>query len=399
MASNVSAMTDGKYIPIRTAGAGSCGTVVFCVAAPSPSHILRASTPPELVVKVPREMRRPNLAAEVQIMQRIHTTTTTSPSMAQHFPRLLAADPETNAEGACWLALAAIRGFSLSQLLCCIQNGQFFSECATPAIPRVLILHIAKELVKAVQWMHDSAQIAHHDIYDANVMLHVGTTSRGEEGFTMPTVVLIDFDNASFGPCEVVKAYDRAFVYEFLYVSGNAERVLNASASPHISRPGDERWWEEFLECLYANKDHDLQADVLGSEGLMERFGEGIKKRTERITGEEKKQMERLVECVLENEVGGTGPAPCRSSQASKTWHTAPLQANCGPTACQIIARGPATTRHGGGANTLSTTNPCALYQSIRVHLNVARLHHTVTLTRNNSHGDATPQAQAPPIS
>jgi serine/threonine protein kinase len=287
MASNVSAMTDGKYIAIRTAGAGSCGTVVFCVAAPSPT------VPPQLVVvKVPREMRRQALATEIKALQRLHSLPTSN--MSQHFPQLVAFDPETSTEGACWLALEPIYGFSLAQLLCCVQNGLFFSETrSVPVIPRVLVLSVARDLVKAVRWMHDVAGLAHRDIYDANVMLCLGQ----EKGkWEMPHVVLIDFDNA-VSASEDVKGFDRAFVYELLYSLGNAERVSRGDGD------AEDKWWSDLMDCFYANRDQDLKDKVLEFKEFMGRFGEGMETGLGNVSGEDERQVKELVEAVMQGEV------------------------------------------------------------------------------------------------
>jgi serine/threonine protein kinase len=140
--------------------------------------------------------------------------------------------------------MSAIHGFSLDQLLATVQKAEFFAlRGEEKTVPRVLVLHIAKQMTSAVEWLHNAIQIAHRDTLDANVILSVSSSS-SEAAFEMPTVVLIDFDNAAFQPTEVQKSDGCAFVYELLYSLGSKATVY-VDEEPGDAKFGPkdgERW-------------------------------------------------------------------------------------------------------------------------------------------------------------
>jgi serine/threonine protein kinase len=119
-------------------------------------------------------------------------------------------------------------------------------------------------LTSAVEWLHNAIQIAHRDIFDGNVMLFVSSSS-SKAAFEMPTVVLIDFDNAAFQATEVQKGDDRAFVYELAYSLGSKTtgRVDEESGSVEYSLEKGERWWAEFMKYVYENKHQGLWKERL----------------------------------------------------------------------------------------------------------------------------------------
>jgi serine/threonine protein kinase len=177
-------------------------------------------------------MCRDSIAAEIIALRHIHSTLAvdTNRNVAKHLPTLVEADL-IEVGGSRWLAVNPIRGFNLERLRVAVthivQPSSGASATRTlpfPAIPEVLLLHIAKQLTEVVEWLHDVANISHNDVFGGNVMLNMSASNK-ESGFTMPTVVLIDFDRATLHPNDREKGIDRSFVYELIHLLDSTGRA------------------------------------------------------------------------------------------------------------------------------------------------------------------------------
>jgi serine/threonine protein kinase len=173
-------------------------------------------------------------------------------------PNLVDSDPIVDG-GSRWLAVHPILGFDLERLRVVIAHiiqpsspNSVTYSLSFPAIPEVLVLHIAKQLTGAVGWLHDIASITHNDVFGGNVMLDLSSWDKGSD-FTMPTIVLIDFNRARLNPNEQEKGADRSFVYELIHM---LDRIGRASSQrPHeledTSTPKrSPTWWDDFISFL-----------------------------------------------------------------------------------------------------------------------------------------------------
>jgi hypothetical protein len=131
--------TNGKYTTISPAGSGTCGILPLCIATPSPpSNMLETApqNPLQLVVlKIPQATRRQRLGTEIRAVERIHSFSSSSSDILQHFPALLDFNPVIPTEGSKWAALSPIHGFSLNQLLATIQQNIFFGDVGGERYP------------------------------------------------------------------------------------------------------------------------------------------------------------------------------------------------------------------------------------------------------------------------
>ncbi|KAF7680159.1 hypothetical protein GT037_001810 [Alternaria burnsii] len=294
--------SNNKYIPLQEAGKGTIGQVTFCarrpslVASPSMTN-LTAQGPGLLAMKIAsREMLSDMIATEIIVLQRIHSffAAADDGTIAKHLPDLVDFDPIIDG-GSRWLAVHPIRGFDLERLCVVISHivqpssaNYVTYSLSFPAIPEVLVLHIAKQLTGAVEWLHDIANIAHNDVFGGNVMLDLSSWHNGP-GFTMPTIVLIDFNRASLNPNEKQKGADRSFV----------AHELEDTSTPKRS----STWWNGFISFLKINKSQYLQEKSLTFIEFKDQFGAEINRRLEEVTEDEIGQVQGLLDMVAEKEV------------------------------------------------------------------------------------------------
>ncbi|CAN9345409.1 unnamed protein product [Alternaria alternata] len=199
---------------------------------------LTAQGPGLVAIKIAsRELFRDRIAAEIVALRRIHSSFAAADdeTIAKHLPDLVDFDPIVDG-GSRWLAVHPIRGFDLERLRIVITHtiqpssaNSVTYSLSFPAIPEVLVLHIAKQLTEAVGWLHDIASITHNDVFGGNVMLDLSSWDKGPD-FTMPTVVLIDFNRASLNPNEKEKGADRSFVYELIHMLDSTGRASSQRA-------------------------------------------------------------------------------------------------------------------------------------------------------------------------
>jgi serine/threonine protein kinase len=233
-------LTGGRYMPINSAGRGTCGQTVFCITTPSPPS---ADVPDVAAVKVPREMRRLKLVQEIPVLKRIRCYTTASENR-KHFTHILEYDPVTPGQGYKWLAVSAIHGFSLNQLLCTVQQSRLSTPPAKELfVPRVSVLHVAEQLINAVEWLHERVKVAHGDLWDADVMLQL---SRNTNGLSIPDVVIIDFDNACLDPKSSSCGGDRAYTYGV--INALARKAPEGSYEETEFFFDDKKGWDDCLE-------------------------------------------------------------------------------------------------------------------------------------------------------
>jgi len=174
-----------------------------------------------------------------------------------------------------------------------------------PAIPEVLVLHIAKQLTGAVGWLHDIANVAHNDVFGGNVMLDLSSWDKGPD-FTMPTIVLIDFNRASLNPNEKEKGADRSFVYELIHTLDSTGRAspqrgheLEDTSTPKHS----PTWWDVFISFLKINSSQYLQEKSSTFTRFKDQFDTEINRRLEEVTEDEVRQVQGLLDMVAEKEV------------------------------------------------------------------------------------------------
>jgi serine/threonine protein kinase len=258
--------TNNKYISLQEAGKGTVGEVTFCARKPSPiasplTTNLTAQGSGLVAIKIAsRELFRDRIATEIIALRRIHSSFAAedNKTTVKHLPNLVDSDPIVDG-GSRWLAVHPILGFDLERLRVVIAHiiqpsspNSVTYSLSFPAIPEVLVLHIAKQLTGAVGWLHDIASITHNDVFGGNVMLDLSSWDKGSD-FTMPTIVLIDFNRARLNPNEQEKGADRSFVYELIHM---LDRIGRASSQrPHeledTSTPKrSPTWWDDFISFL-----------------------------------------------------------------------------------------------------------------------------------------------------
>ncbi len=311
--------TKTLYIPLHEAGKGTCGNVTFCVrrrsTADSPKTNPIAPSPVLVAVKVPsREMCRDRIADEIIALQRIRSffTADNNKIVSKHFPTLIDCDPIKDG-GSRWLAVSPIRGFDLERLRIAVteivqssSHTKILYDFPYPAIPEVLVLHITKQLTEAVGWLHEVANISHNDVFGGNVMLEVSVASSKRCSFTMPTVVLIDFDRASLEPNDVKRDADRSFVYELIYMLDSAGRAPSQEINPLMDAIAPKRmttWWDVFRSFLVVNKSTCHQEESSTFAKFWKQLGADIDRRLEDMTDEEAQLVQKLLDMVLENKV------------------------------------------------------------------------------------------------
>ncbi|RYN44516.1 hypothetical protein AA0114_g9932 [Alternaria tenuissima] len=311
--------TNNKYISLQEAGKGTTGQVTFCarrpsiVASPLMTN-LTAQGPGLVAMKIAsREMFRDRIATEIIVLQRIHSffAAADDETIAKHLPDLVDFDPIVDG-GSRWLAVHPIRGFDVERLFVVTTHIMQPSPASSvtyslsfPAIPEVLVLHIAKQLTEAVRWLHDIANITHNDVFGGNVMLDLSNWDKGPD-FAMPTIVLIDFNRASLNPNEKEKGADRSFVYELIHTLDSTGRAspqrgheLEDTSTPKHS----PTWWDVFISFLKINSSQYLQEKSSTFTRFKDQFDTEINRRLEEVTEDEVRQVQGLLDMVAEKEV------------------------------------------------------------------------------------------------
>jgi serine/threonine protein kinase len=310
-------LTDKKYIPISPAGAGTCARLLFCSAIPK-----QHQTPQLVVVKIPSDQwhRRLRLANEIKVLSHIRALPG-SWEIAKHFPTLISF-ASTEPSAARWLSMSPIHGFSLYQLKCVIQpliTPSSGERDPRPALqlPQLLIFHIAKQLLWAVEWLHQEG-ITHGDIFDGNVMLDVSVFHQYDNDdvwtWRLPNVVLIDFDVASLTPSDTSKMNDRAFVFQLLGVLCSLVSLEDNTALSQV----ELLWWDGFRHFLAASTVRSRHSVVPSFAVFRERFGGEIDRRLERVTEAETITTRLLIEDVMRREV--KFPSEEEVGQALRKW-------------------------------------------------------------------------------
>ncbi|KAG9193607.1 hypothetical protein G6011_03642 [Alternaria panax] len=310
--------TNKQYISLHEAGRGMCGKVTFCIRTPSsaaspPTIYSTAQSSAIVAIKTPtRRMSRNSIAAEIIALRRAHSLFgAEDKTVAKHLPNLIDFDLIKDGESR-WLAVHPIRGFDLEQLRVVITHMVQLSPSTSatfnlpfPAIPEVLVLQIAKQLTETIGWLHDVANIAHNDVFGGNVMLDMSAWNN-ESGFTMPTIVLIDFNRASLNPTEREKGADHSSVYELTHMLDSTGRAISQRmhAPEDSSTPKRSPTWSDvFMNFLNISKDQYLQEESSTFAQFRERFGADIDRRLVEVTEEEVGQVQELLDMIVEKEV------------------------------------------------------------------------------------------------
>ncbi|KAI4705999.1 hypothetical protein J4E81_000884 [Alternaria sp. BMP 2799] len=313
--------TNKLYIPIREAGKGTCGSITFCVRTPSAASSSTTDSVAQsaalvAVKMISREMCRDRIADEIVALERVRsslaaTATDKNNNVAKHFSTLIDYDPIKDG-GSGWLAVSPVCGFDLERLRVVVtaiiqpsSEDDAPRRFSFPAIPEVLILHVAKQLTEAVGWLHDVANISHNDVFGGNVMLDVFAWNQSPK-FTLPTVILIDFDRATLDPDNIAKGADRSYTYELIYMLDNAGRASSQETNvleDVIVSKESMTWWDAFRNFLVINKGQYLQDESASFVKFWGRFGADIERRLKDITGEERERVEELIDVVAEKEV------------------------------------------------------------------------------------------------
>ncbi|KAI4624412.1 hypothetical protein J4E83_004086 [Alternaria metachromatica] len=310
--------TNELYTPIREAGKGTCGSITFCVCTPSAvssstTDSVAQSAALVAVKMISREMCRDRIADEIVALERVRSSLATDEdnSVAKHFSTLIDYDPIKDG-GSGWLVVSPVCGFDLERLRVVVtaiiqpsSETDLHRRFPLPAIPEVLVLHVAKQLTQAIGWLHNVANISHNDVFGGNVMLDVSASSKASH-FTLPTVVLIDFDRATLDPDNMAEGADRSYTYELIYMLDNAGRASSRETNvleDVIVRKESMTWWDAFRNFLVINKGQYLQDESASFTKFWGRFGADIDRWLENITGEEQRRVEELVDLVARKEV------------------------------------------------------------------------------------------------
>ncbi|KAI4638685.1 hypothetical protein J4E93_009713 [Alternaria ventricosa] len=270
-------------------------------------------------------IREAGKADEITALERIRSlfSAEKNNTVAKHLPILINNDPVKDG-GSGWLAVSPVCGFDLERLRVVVTSAvQPSSEKDTsrrftfPAIPEVLILHIAKQLTQAIGWLHNVANISHNDVFGGNVMLDISASTQAPDfTFIFPTVVLIDFDRATLNPDNMAKGADRSYTYELVYMLDNAGRAslqeTNTMEDAIITTKESMTWWDAFRNFLIVNKGQYLQDEAAGFAKFWGRFGEDVDWRLGNVTGEERRRVKELVEGVMAGEVRFPGDEEIR---------------------------------------------------------------------------------------
>ncbi|OAG22799.1 hypothetical protein CC77DRAFT_747723 [Alternaria alternata] len=311
--------TNNKYISLQEAGKGTNGQVTFCarrpslVASPLMTN-LTAQGPGLVAMKIAsREMFHDRIAIEIIALRRIRSSFAAedNKTTVKHLPNLIDFDPIVNG-GSRWLAVHPIRGFDLERLRVVITHtikpsspNSVTYSFSFPAIPEVFVLHIAKQLTGAVGWLHDIANIAHNDVFGGNVMLDLSSWDKGPD-FTMPTIVLIDFNRASLNTNEKEKGADRSFVYELIRMLDSTGRASSQRAHELEDTSTPKRshtWWDVFISFLKINNSQYLQEKSSTFTRFKDQFGTEINRRLKEVTEDEVRQVQGLLDMFAEKEV------------------------------------------------------------------------------------------------
>ena len=310
--------TNGLFTPIREAGKGTCGSIAFCARTPSAASSSTTSSVAQgaalvAVKMISREMCRDRIADEIVALERIRNflAVDKNATVRKHLPMLIDNDSIKNG-GSGWLVVSPVCGFDLERLRVVVtaitqpsSENDPSRRFPLPAIPEVLILHVAKQLTQAIGWLHDVANISHNDVFGGNVMLDVSASSK-EANFKFPTVVLIDFDRATLDPDNMAKGADRSYTYELIYMLDNAGRASSQETNvlEDVTVPRESMtWWDAFRNFLVINKGQYLQDESASFAKFWGRFGADIDRRLENVTGEEWGRVEELVDMVAKKEV------------------------------------------------------------------------------------------------
>ena len=311
--------TNNKYISLQEAGKGTIGQVTFCarrpslVASPLMTN-LTAQGPGLVAMKIAsREMFHDRIAIEIIALRRIRSSFAAedNKTTVKHLPNLIDFDPIVNG-GSRWLAVHPIRGFDLERLRVVITHtikpsspNSVTYSFSFPAIPEVFVLHIAKQLTGAVGWLHDIANIAHNYVFGGNVMLDLSSWDKGPD-FTMPTIVLIDFNRASLNTNEKEKGADRSFVYELIRMLDSTGRASSQRAHELEDTSTPKRsptWWDVFISFLKINNSQYLQEKSSTFTRFKDQFGTEINRRLKEVTEDEVRQVQGLLDMFAEKEV------------------------------------------------------------------------------------------------
>jgi len=310
--------TNELYTALREAGKGTCGSITFCVRTPSAASSSTTSSAPQCaalvaVKMISREMCRDRIADEIVALERVRSSLATDKNnnVAKHFSTLIDYDPIKNG-GSGWLAISPVCGFDPERLRVMVtaiiqpsSENDPPHRFPLPAIPEVLILHVAKQLTQAIGWLHNVANISHNDVFGGNVMLDVSAWNKSPD-FTLPTVVLIDFDRATLDPDNMAKGADRSYTYELIYMLDNAGRASSQETNvlEDVLVPKESMtWWDAFRNFLVINKGQYLQDESASFAKFWRRFGVDIDRRLESITGEERGRVKELIDVVAKKEV------------------------------------------------------------------------------------------------
>ena len=309
--------TNELYTPIHEAGKGTCGSITFCVRTPSAASSSTTDSVAQsaalvAVKMISREMCRDRIADEIVALERVRSSLATDKNnFAKHFSTLIDYDPIKDG-GSGWLVVSPVCGFDLERLRVVVTakiqpspENDPPRRFPLPAIPEVLILHVAKQLTEAVGWLHDVVNISHNDVFGGNVMLDVSASSK-EANFTFPTIVLVDFDRATLDPDNMAKGADRSYTYELIYMLDNAGRASSqeTNALEDVIMPKESMtWWAAFRNFLVINKGQYLQDESASFARFWERFGADIDRGLENITGEEQRRVQELIDMVAKKEV------------------------------------------------------------------------------------------------
>ncbi|KAF2126895.1 kinase-like protein [Dothidotthia symphoricarpi CBS 119687] len=252
---SISRTTGEKYTPVALAGSGRHGDVWFCTSNTTPAALV--------ALKVPRRSSHDELAREVAMLRAIqhHLTRTTTATMQKHFPHPID-------YSARFLAVPPILGPSLTQLVST-------AKTCTPraVVPKSLVLHIARQLVDAVAFLHGEVSVCHRDLWEGNVMLRLPTQEN-----QMPDVVLIDFGSAVEEPEGQRFAWERSCVYRMVERLGALHRRMDGgAASAEKDGVGEledrDRFWNEFMGFLATMTPEKEGEEIVSFAGFREKFG------------------------------------------------------------------------------------------------------------------------------
>lgn len=277
---NILHTTENKYIPIALAGSGRHGNVWFCISNWASSSNVSADL---VAVKAPRRSSQDELAREAAVLQEIQDflTHTNKGAMQKHFPFLIDSSPN-------YLALTPILGFSLKQLIDTVKSLPH-----KPAVPKILVLHVARQLLSASAFLHD-VKLCHRDLWEGNVMLGLHSESN-----RMPDVVIIDFGNTVKETEEQRLAWERSCVYAVVERLGVVNRQNPKGADEkHEKSAETDRFWNDFMDFLAAMAPSNRGGEIISFAQFKKKFGSSIETRLNNLDVEEMREAESLLETV-----------------------------------------------------------------------------------------------------